>query len=348
MNEEKKLIEYVESLDDYIHADAAKWENLFKQSLEQKELEIIDKEMKKLTSAKVTDETIVSVIKDELNNLYCLGLNARDVIDLFGKLTDYQKTKNDQCINFETYREIMKNDQKIFTNKIPEEMITDTNRFFDKIVKEILTILTKFNSESFEYQKLLIQSGFTILDILDQNSKFNLISEDNIKFSVQKKILKQSKFFSALIENDHRRDINCRKVDSIFMKLIIDFMNHHHNNDMKKIPTPLNTSKLEDVVDKWDADFAELNDLKNQKTYDYIECVINKSMNERKKPFKIINENERFELIAYQILYFASYWGIDDLVQLMCARIAILQRDYPPERLHGIFNIQDKTHYSWL
>lgn len=91
------------------------------------------------------------------------------------------------------------------------------------------------------------------------------------------------------VENDEDIEINLIKVDGNILKIIIEFLEYYSlNEEMKTITNPLQSYKIEELVQKWYCDF-----LIKYKSY-YIE-----------------------------ILNAADYMHIDPLINLICIKIAI-------------------------
>ncbi|CBK22691.2 uncharacterized protein [Blastocystis hominis] len=89
-----------------------------------------------------------------------------------------------------------------------------------------------------------------------------IISSDNKEFVVEKKIAFMSELIKHLydVSPETSREIVVPDVSGDILGRVILFCSHHCDNPMPEIEKPLKSNKMEENVDKWDADFIDLED----------------------------------------------------------------------------------------
>jgi len=154
----------------------------------------------------------------------------------------------------------------------------------------------------------------------DKQSDLNyvkLISSEKNIFKVPANILCVSNMISVMLDNvnfdnenleDDEREIPLFNVNEKCLIKIIEFMKQHHVEKMKDIEKPLNSDSLEDIVQKWYADFINVDD-------DFLYSLINA----------------------------ANYMDIRPLLNLGCAKVALSIKNKPPEEIRKIFNLDEKS-----
>ncbi len=107
-------------------------------------------------------------------------------------------------------------------------------------------------------------------------------------------------------ENDENdKDIYIPNVKSAVLKKVIEFCNHYKNvEEMKKIETPISSSKLEEVVQDWYVNFCRVED-------------------------KVL-----FELVTA-----ANFMHIPPLLDLSCLAVAVLLKGKSDPDIRKIFNL---------
>lgn len=89
---------------------------------------------------------------------------------------------------------------------------------------------------------------------------------------------------------------------------VITFLEHHRTDPMVKIEKPLKSSKMEEVVGEWYANYCDI-------------------------PME--SEQE----LLYDVIRAANYMDIKPLLDLMCAKVASMIKGRTPEELRQTFNI---------
>ena len=143
---------------------------------------------------------------------------------------------------------------------------------------------------------------------MESEKTITLKSSDNQSFQIGTKAASRSKLINDILKDyQDESDFPLPEVDGKTLKKIIAYLEHYKDSEPKEIPKPLKDSKLENVIEKWDADYI----LPIPKE----ECV------------SIINA--------------ANYMDIPSLLQLACAKIAALMMDLPVEEIQKEFGIEN-------
>ena len=143
---------------------------------------------------------------------------------------------------------------------------------------------------------------------MESEKTITLKSSDNQSFQIGTKAASRSKLINDILKDyQDESDFPLPEVDGKTLKKIIEYLEHYKDSEPKEIPKPLKDSKLENVIEKWYADYI----LPIPKE----ECV------------SIINA--------------ANYMDIPSLLQLACAKIAALMMDLPVEEIQKEFGIEN-------
>ena len=139
----------------------------------------------------------------------------------------------------------------------------------------------------------------------DSNILVKLKSKDGQIFEIEDKCLDRAKFFENLKDiMNLNNEINV-DVDSTNLKRIIEYLKHYLNEEPEKIPKPLTSSDLKQVLNEWD--------------YTYISSV---------------SLGETIDLINA-----ANYMGIEGLVHLCSSRIAFEMNNCSIEEARAKFGV---------
>jgi len=140
-------------------------------------------------------------------------------------------------------------------------------------------------------------------DIADENLK--LVSQEEEKFTVPKKVALMSELVKTMAEGDKEEtDIPLPNVKSAVLTKVIGYMKYHSENPPKEIEKPLKSANMAEVVTQWDADFVD------------------------------VDQEMLFELILA-----ANYMDIKPLLDLTCAKVASMIKGKTPEQIRKTFNI---------
>lgn len=143
------------------------------------------------------------------------------------------------------------------------------------------------------------------LDADDSNETIKLVSQEEEKFTVPKKVAMQSELVKTMAEGDREEtDIPLPNVKSSVLKKVVEYMRYHADNPSKEIEKPLKSANMAEVVSQWDADFVD------------------------------VDQELLFELILA-----ANYMDIKPLLDLCCAKVASMIKGKTPEQIRKTFNI---------
>lgn len=137
------------------------------------------------------------------------------------------------------------------------------------------------------------------------NQRLILISSENISFTIPKKVVYVSKLVSMMLDVDQDEDEIYLNVASHVLAKIVQFMIYHCDNPPKYIERPLKSTNLEDIIHPWDLEFIN------------------------------VDNGMLCELIIA-----ANYMDIPPLLDLLCAKVALMTQNKTPEQIQEIFNIQ--------
>jgi len=142
-------------------------------------------------------------------------------------------------------------------------------------------------------------------DSVDEQLK--LVSSENEKFPVSRKVAIMSELVKTMAEGDQEeKEIPLPNVKAEVLKKVVAFMKYHSDNPAKEIEKPLKSANMSEVVSQWDADFVD------------------------------VDQELLFELILA-----ANYMDIKPLLDLTCAKVASMIKGKKPEQIRTTFNIQN-------
>ena len=93
-------------------------------------------------------------------------------------------------------------------------------------------------------------------------------------------------------------------INAQVLKLVLEFCEHHVTEPMMEIEVPLKSANMADVVQKWYADFVDLE-----------------------------------QVLLFELILAANYMGIKPLLDLTCATVASMIKGKTPEEIRATFNI---------
>ncbi len=139
----------------------------------------------------------------------------------------------------------------------------------------------------------------------DAGSKLILVSQEQEKFPVTKRVAMMSELIRTIVESDASdREIPLPHVRSHILNKVIAYMRHHVDSPPREIERPIKTNIMSELVDQWDADFVDT------------------------------DRDSMYELIAA-----ADYLHIRPLLDLTCAKVATIMKNKTPEQIRRALNI---------
>ena len=167
-------------------------------------------------------------------------------------------------------------------------------------IKKKLQLL-KYNKK---YQNII---NISLEDYIIFASNIKLISEENEIFFIDKKAAKKSQLLKDCMDDDEDfKELNLINVNSKYLKLIIEFLEHYKDSEPIIPEKPLN-DRFEKLVDEWTKNF-----------------------------FSKLNLNDIFEIIEN-----SNFMNIQCLLELGTAFIADLMKGKTPEEIKNLFNISN-------
>jgi len=143
------------------------------------------------------------------------------------------------------------------------------------------------------------------LDDGSENEMLKLVSQEQEKFTVPKKVALMSELVKTMAEGDKdEKEIPLPNVKGAVLNKVVTYMKYHTDNPAKEIEKPLKSANMNEVVSQWDADFVD------------------------------VDQELLFELILA-----ANYMDIKPLLDLTCAKVASMIKGKTPEQIRKTFNI---------
>ena len=144
-------------------------------------------------------------------------------------------------------------------------------------------------------------------------TNYSILTNDGETIPFDKNDLLLSELIRTMIDEDEEEnnmiEIPLPNVSASIMKNILTFTRQYTKEPMAKIPRPLPSIDLGQVVDSWYVDYIESID-KEQPLHDLIKA--------------------------------ADYLDIEPLIDLACARVAVLIRDKEPAEIKKVLGISVK------
>jgi S-phase kinase-associated protein 1 len=145
---------------------------------------------------------------------------------------------------------------------------------------------------------------------LDEDTKdetLKLVSQEDERFAVPKKVAMMSELVKTMAEGDkEENEIPLPNVKGAVLSKVVQYMRYHADQPPKEIEKPLKSANMAEVVCQWDADFVD------------------------------VDQEMLFELILA-----ANYMDIKPLLDLTCAKVASMIKGKTPEQIRKTFNIQN-------
>lgn len=134
----------------------------------------------------------------------------------------------------------------------------------------------------------------------------NLISAEGDSSSVPLAVAKMSELVKSMMDEDDDdvKEIPLPNVKSQVLHKVIEFCEHHLKEPMSEIEKPLKSNAMADVVQKWYADFVDIE-----------------------------------QVLLFELILAANYMDIKPLLDLTCATVASMIKGKTPEEIRSTFNI---------
>eukprot|EP00934_Nitzschia_sp_Nitz4_P003989 Nitzschia sp. Nitz4//scaffold27_size158506//120031//120670//NITZ4_002617-RA/size158506-snap-gene-0.204-mRNA-1//1//CDS//3329545539//3979//frame0 len=147
------------------------------------------------------------------------------------------------------------------------------------------------------------------MDVEESTATINLISKEGDSFPVPVAVANMSELVKTMMDEDDDDDdspteIPLPNVKAQVLKKIIEFCEHHLQEPMAEIEKPLKGQNMADVVQKWYADFVDLD-----------------------------------QVLLFEIILAANYMDIKPLLDLSCATVASMIKGKTPDEIRSTFHI---------
>ena len=140
------------------------------------------------------------------------------------------------------------------------------------------------------------------------------ISKEGDSFPVPTAVATMSELVKTMMDEDEEEnddqdgsstpEIPLPNVKAQVLKKVIEFCDHHLAEPMTEIEKPLKSPNMADVVQKWYADFVDLE-----------------------------------QVLLFELILAANYMDIKPLLDLTCATVASMIKGKTPEEIRATFNI---------
>eukprot|EP00538_Stauroneis_constricta_P011891 CAMPEP_0119546420 /NCGR_PEP_ID=MMETSP1352-20130426/855_1 /TAXON_ID=265584 /ORGANISM="Stauroneis constricta, Strain CCMP1120" /LENGTH=171 /DNA_ID=CAMNT_0007591127 /DNA_START=80 /DNA_END=595 /DNA_ORIENTATION=+ len=151
------------------------------------------------------------------------------------------------------------------------------------------------------------------MDVDDSTVEVNLISKEGDSFPVTLNVAKMSELVKSMMDeedgdddDDTTKEIPLPNVKANVLQKVLEFCKHHMTEPMTEIEKPLKSSLMADVVQKWYADFVDIE-----------------------------------QVLLFELILAANYMDIKPLLDLTCATVASMIKGKTPEEIRQTFNIQN-------
>jgi len=135
-----------------------------------------------------------------------------------------------------------------------------------------------------------------------------LVSEEGDVFPVDFEVARISDFVKDKLDegndNDGGTEIPLPEVKAAVLSKVIEFCQHYTGEPMTEIEKPLKSAQMGELVEKWYADFVNVE-----------------------------------QALLFELILAANYMGIKPLLDLTCAKVASMIKGKTPEGIRKTFNI---------
>ena len=181
------------------------------------------------------------------------------------------------------------------------------NLYYSYLIKDILNVKDIQKKLKKKSQILKYNKKNQNKNCKNFASCIKLISKENEVFFINKKAAKKSQLLKDCMDDDENfKELNLVDVNSKYLKLIIEFLEHYKDSEPKIPEKPLN-DRFEKSDDEW-----------------------------TKKFFSKLDSNDIFELLLG-----SNYMNIQCLIELCSAHMADSIKNKTPEEIRKTFNISN-------
>jgi len=174
----------------------------------------------------------------------------------------------------------------------------------EKEVKE-----NKENKDSKEEKKESKQESHSLsLDSGDsKEDTIILLSQEKKEYKIQRKAALQSQMIKTALEDDKdAKEVNLVHISGPIVQKVVDYMTYHIDREPRKIESPLKSTNMKELVDRYDAAFVD-----------------------------DIDQDTLFKLLLA-----ANYMDVKSLLGLICAKVASMMKGKTADQIRKTFNIR--------
>ena len=144
---------------------------------------------------------------------------------------------------------------------------------------------------------------------VEYDNKVIMISSDGQKFEISAKAAMRSQIVKESIIGNNQEEIefNANNIKGDILKKVVEYLEHHENEEPKEIERPLPSLNFQECVDEWDYNFIDIN----------INTIL-----------EIINAS--------------NYLNIPPLLELASAKMAYIIKGKTTEEIKQLFGIQNE------
>lgn len=143
----------------------------------------------------------------------------------------------------------------------------------------------------------------------EESGTVNLVSKEGDTYEVPIEVAKMSKMVETTIEEESDEDVQeipLPNVKATVLAKVIEYCTYYKQDPMTPIVTPLKSSKIEEVVQKWYADFVKVE-----------------------------------QVLLFELVTAANFMDIKPLLDLTCFAVSVMIKGKSAEEIRKIFNISN-------
>ncbi len=155
--------------------------------------------------------------------------------------------------------------------------------------------------------KEIVDEDVGLDDEVGESDEVELRSKEGKAYKIGKNAAKLSQLVRTTLGNDSScTEIELIHIEGAILSKIVEYMKYHEAKKPVRIPKPLPTTNIADIVDPFDAKFCD------------------------------VDQESMFKLLLA-----ANYMDIKPLLLLMCAKVASMIQGKAPAEIRRTFNIRD-------
>mmetsp|Transcript_35278 Transcript_35278/g.43187 ORF Transcript_35278/g.43187 Transcript_35278/m.43187 type:complete len:167 (+) Transcript_35278:108-608(+) len=143
----------------------------------------------------------------------------------------------------------------------------------------------------------------------DEGGTVNLVSKEGDTYEVPIPVAKMSKLVETTIDEETDEDVQeipLPNVKAAVLAKVIEYCTHYKSEPMTPIQTPLKSARIEEVVQKWYADFVKVE-----------------------------------QVLLFELVTAANFMDIKPLLDLTCFAVAVMIKGKSADEIRKIFNISN-------